>query len=63
MKTAKFFFAALLLGGSIAMTYTPASANEIPGLLFKEQSGSRQLLSDGDHGADRAGFRRPTAGS
>ena len=38
MKTAKFFFAALLLGGNIAMTYTPANANEIPGLLFKKQS-------------------------
>ena len=37
MKTAKFFFAALLLSGNIAMTYTPANANEIPGLLFKEQ--------------------------
>jgi len=38
MKTAKFFFAALFLGGNIAMTYTPANANEIPDLLFKEQS-------------------------
>ena len=38
MKTAIFFFAALLLGGNIAMTYTPANANEIPGLLFKKQS-------------------------
>ena len=38
MKTANFFFAALLLGGNIAMTYTPANANEIPGLFFKEQS-------------------------
>ena len=37
MKTA-FFFAALLLSGNIAMTYTPAKANEIPELLFKEQS-------------------------
>ena len=37
MKTA-FFLAALLLSGNIAMTYTPANANEIPGLLFKEQS-------------------------
>ena len=36
MKTAKFFFAALLLSGSVVATYTPVSASEIPGLLFKE---------------------------
>ena len=37
MKTAKFFFAALLLSGNIVTTYTPANANEIPGFLFKEE--------------------------
>lgn len=40
MKTAKFFFAALLLSGSVVATYTPVSASEIPGLLFKEEIGS-----------------------
>jgi len=39
MKTAKFFFAALLLSGSVA-TYTPVTQSEIPGLLFKEEFGS-----------------------
>ena len=37
MKTAKFFFAALLLSGNIMTTYTPANANEIPGFLLKEE--------------------------
>ena len=37
MKTAKLFFAALLLSGNIVTTYTPANANEIPGLLVKEE--------------------------
>ena len=37
MKTAKFFFAALLLSGNIVTTYTPANANEIPGFLIKEE--------------------------
>jgi hypothetical protein len=63
MKTAKFFFAALLLSGSVVATYTPVSASEIPGLLFQRGNWFRQLLSDGDYGTDHAGFRRPTAGS
>ena len=37
MKTAKFFFAALLLSGNIVTTYTLANANEIPGFLFEEE--------------------------
>jgi hypothetical protein len=37
MKTAKCFFAALLLSGSMVTTYSPANANEIPGFLFKEE--------------------------
>jgi hypothetical protein len=37
MKTAKLFFAALLLSGNIVTTYTPANANEIPGFLFEEE--------------------------
>ena len=37
MKTVKFFFAALLLSGNIVTTYTPANANEIPGLVSKEE--------------------------
>ena len=39
MKTAKLFFAVLLLSGSIVTTYTPVSASEIPGLLFKGEFG------------------------
>src|SRR5258706_1090087 len=37
MKTAKLFFAALLLSGNIVTIHTPANANEIPGLLVKEE--------------------------
>jgi len=36
MKTAKFFFAALVLSGNVVATYTPASAKEIPGLISKD---------------------------
>jgi len=36
MKTAKFFFAVLVLSGNIVATYTPASAKEIPGLVAKD---------------------------
>jgi len=35
MKTAKFFFAALVLSANVVVTYTPASAKEIPGLVSK----------------------------
>jgi len=38
MKTAKFFFAVLVLSGNIVATYTPASAKEIPGLVSKDRS-------------------------
>lgn len=36
MKTAKFFFAVLVLSGNVVVTYTPASAKEIPGLVSKD---------------------------
>ena len=36
MKTAKFFFAVLVLSANVVVTYTPASAREIPGLISKD---------------------------
>jgi hypothetical protein len=36
MKTAKFFFAVLVLSAIVVGTYTPASAKEIPGLVSKD---------------------------
>ena len=36
MKTAKFFFAVLVLSGNVVASYTPASAREIPGLVSKD---------------------------
>lgn len=38
MKTAKLSFAALLLSANIVATHTPASADEIPGLVLNEES-------------------------
>jgi len=36
MKTAKFFFAVLVLSGNVVASYTTASAKEIPGLVSKD---------------------------
>lgn len=36
MKTAKFFFAVLMLSANVVASYMPASAKEVPGLVSKD---------------------------
>ena len=49
MKFAKLFFAALLLSESIVASYAPAGANEIPGLMSKDE----EIVADGYCGGNQ----------